>query len=94
MKEYKCKMIKRKGNVYRYMNMYYIIVDKFRYLELKSDNQNLSLKEIYDKLKESKLKYFSDMNKNNFVVEKFLGIVFNTEDFYKNKIKEYKRVLV
>lgn len=45
MKDYKCKMIKRKGNVYRYMNMYYIIVDQFRYLELKSDNQNLSLKE-------------------------------------------------
>lgn len=92
MKDYKCKMIKRKGNVYRYKNSYYIIIDQFCYLELKADNQNLRLKEITERLNESKLKYFSDTNKNNFAVDKFLGIVFNTADFYKNKVKEYKMV--
>ena len=79
-------MNKRKGNVYRYKNSYYIIIDKFRYLELKADNQNLRLKEITERLNESKLKYFSD---------KFLGIVlYSLDDVYKSQVKEYKRVYV
>ena len=91
MRDYKCKMIKRKGYVYRHKNSYYIIVEKFKYLEIQSDNQNLSMKEIYDKLKESKSRDFSETNQKNIVVDKLLGIVLRPIDkYYKSKIKEYK----
>ena len=91
MRDYKCKMIKRKGYVYRHKNSYYIIVGKFHYLEIQSDNQNLSMEEIYDKLKESKSRDFSETNQKNFEVDKFLGIVLHPIDkYYKSKVKEYK----
>lgn len=91
MRDYKCKMIKRKGYVYRYKNSYFIIVNQFCYLEIQADNPNLSMKEIYDKLKESKSRDFSETNQKNFVVDKFLGIVLRPIDrYYQSKIKEYK----
>lgn len=91
MRDYKCKMIKRKGYVYRHKNSYFIIVDKFHYLEIQSDNPNLSMKEIYDKLKESKSRDFLETNQKNFEVDKFLGIVLHPIDkFYQSKVKEYK----
>lgn len=62
-----------KGDVYRYLHSYYVIVDKFRYLEIISDSIYLSIDEISDKLTESKLRYFYETNQ--FVVADYIGVL-------------------
>lgn len=62
-----------KGDVYRYLHSYYVIVDQFRYLEIISDSIYLSIDEISDKLTESKLRYFYETNQ--FVVADYIGVL-------------------
>lgn len=62
-----------KGDVYRYLHSYYVIVDQFRYLEIISDSICLSIEEISDKLTESTLRYFYETNQ--FVVADYIGVL-------------------
>ena len=62
-----------KGDVYRYLHSYYIIVDQFRYIEIITESIHLSLNELSDKLTEGNLRYFYETN--HFVVEDYIGIL-------------------
>ena len=62
-----------KGDVYRFLHSYYVIVDKFRYLEIITDSLNLSLDEVSDNLVEGKLRYFYE--NNQFVVADYIGLL-------------------
>ena len=62
-----------KGDIYRFLHSYYVIVDKFRYLEIITDRLNLSLDEVSDNLVEGKLRYFYE--NNQFVVADYIGLL-------------------
>lgn len=62
-----------KGDVYRFLHSYYVIVDKFRYLEIITDSLNLSLNEVSDNLVDGKLRYFYE--NNQFVVADYIGLL-------------------